>query len=130
MDLIVTFYHFLQTIEIRMRPLLLYEKFSIFYHHFLTWMINSSDWISSNAEIRITKKQVTVNPDASWLYRVSQKKWPDFTISYLQKYWIWRFQIFYSYLAWVEIIYWKIWWDYLTRLKFCWCLKISKFWAL
>ena len=64
------------------------------------------------------------------IYQVSQKKWPDFTMSYLHEYWIWRLQIFYSNLAWVEIVYWKISWDYLTPLKFCWCLKISKFWAL
>ena len=46
-------------------------------------------------------------------------------MSYLQKYWIWRLQIFYSNLAWVEIVYWKIWCDYLIPLRFCWCLKIS-----
>ena len=69
-------------------------------------------------------------PFQALIYRVSQKKWPDFTMSYLQKYWIWRLQIFYSNFAWVEIVYWKISWDYLTSLKFCWCLKISKFWAL
>ena len=51
-------------------------------------------------------------------YWVSQKKWPDFTMPYLKKYWIWRLQIFYSNLTWVEIVYWKIWWDYLTQFKF------------
>ena len=57
------------------------------------------------------------------------KKWPDFTMSYLQTFWIWGLQIFYSDLAWVEIVYWKIWCDYLMPLKFCWYLKISKIWA-
>ena len=32
---------------------------------------------------------------------------------------IWRLQIFYSKLAWIEIVYWKIWCDYLIPLKFC-----------
>ena len=60
-------------------------------------------------------------------YRVSPKKWPDFTMSYLQKYWIWRLQIFYSNLAWVEILYWKILCDHLNPFKLCMYLKISKF---
>ena len=64
------------------------------------------------------------------LYRVSQKKWPDFTISYLKKYWIWRLQIFYSNSTWVEIVYWKIFCDHLNPFKLCWYLKISKFLAL
>ena len=64
------------------------------------------------------------------LYRVSPQKCTDFTMSYLEKYWNWRLQIFYSKLAWVEIVYWKIWCDYLIPLKVCWYLKISKFWAM
>ena len=57
------------------------------------------------------------------------KKCTDSTISYLPKYWIWRIQIFYSNLASVDILYWKIWYDYLIPLKFWWYLKISEFWA-
>ena len=86
--------------------------------------------VSLIVEIKISWGNVfNCFPLQSLIYRVSQKKWPDFTMPYLLKYWIWRLQIFNSNFAWVEIVYWKVWWDYLTPLKFCWCLKISKFWA-
>ena len=87
----------------------------------------------SNPNARITAtSRATVFPlvTAARLYWVSPKKCTHFTMSYLQKRWIWRLQIFYSNVAWVEIVYWKIWCYYLIPLKFCWYLKISKFWAL
>ena len=52
-------------------------------------------------------------------YRVSLKKCTDFTMSYLQKYQIWDLQIFYSNLQWAEIVYWKIWCDYLILFQVC-----------
>ena len=59
-----------------------------------------------------------------------KKKWPNFTMSYLQRYWIWRLQIFYINSTWVEIVHWKILCDHLNPFKLRRYLKNSKFSAL
>ena len=64
------------------------------------------------------------------IYTGCPKKWSDFTMSYLQKYWIWGNQFFYSNLAWVEIVYWKILFDHLNPFKVWRYFKIRKFSAL
>ena len=100
----------------------------------------STSWVQQTSQIKMsaiqrctchhkhsrkTKQWLPIIKSRDTMIRVSQKKWPDFTKSYLKKYWIWGFQIFYSDLPWVKIVYWKIWCDYLILLKFCWYLKIS-----
>ena len=106
----------------------------VWYSHFLydVWASNTfKNWRMTSMKIlcdQSTHFHTTFSPlrPILWILGVP-KKCIDFTMSYLQKYWILRLQIFYSNLAWVEIVYWKILCDRLNPFKLRRYLKISKF---